>query len=121
MLTEKSIQIFLKNLRFHAYIGVDERERMIGNEFEINLNITIPYQEGMIADDLNATISYAEVYEIVSEIMTKPRKLLERVAAEIIGEIKGKWPEIEAGEVEIIKTAPPIPGISGEVGVKLFF
>ncbi len=121
MLTPKTVQISLKNLRFHAYIGVIERERIIGNEFEVNLEVRLPFHEEMAADNLDATISYADLFEVVSAAMSRPRKLLERVATEIIREVYEKWPVIESGEIEIVKVAPPIPGISGEAGVKLFF
>lgn len=121
MLTPKSVQISLRKLRFHAFIGVGERERVIGNEFEVSLSVKIPFNPEMGADDLEATISYADLYEVVTDVMTRPRKLLERVAIEIAEIIKQRWADIESGEIEIIKIAPPIPGITGEAGVKLFF
>lgn len=121
MMTPNCVQISLRNLRFHAFIGVGERERVIGNEFEVNLAVRIPFRDGMASDDLDSTVSYADLYEVVAAAMTRPRKLLERVALNIVREVKEEWPEVESGEVEIIKIAPPIPGISGEAGVKLFF
>lgn len=121
MLIPQKMQINLKNLRFHAFIGVEERERVVGNEFEVNLGITLPFNEGMAADDLGATVSYADLYRVVSTCMSQPRKLLECVAVEIAREVKKRWPELESGEIEIVKIAPPIPGITGEAGVKLFF
>lgn len=114
-------EINLNEVSFFGYHGVLEAERDLGNEFKVNLSVTLPFQTGIIEDDLSATVSYADLFEIVSEEMKKPRKLLEKLAYEIGRRIKEEYPLIEKGFVRIEKVRPPIKGMLGSASVEFFF
>lgn len=114
-------EIAIKGVKFYARHGVWEQEKKVGNEFIVDLSIRIPYNEQFFSDDLNNTISYADLYEIVEEEMGKPRKLLETVAATIHKRINAKWPEILGGSITICKSIPPIARMTGRSEVTLFF
>ncbi|MCH5241377.1 MAG: dihydroneopterin aldolase [Muribaculaceae bacterium] len=114
-------KISLKNLSFYSYHGVLEEERKIGNEFRVSLSVFIPYNQEIINDDLSATVSYADLYEIVKAEMGSPKKLLETVAQRIVAEIKAGFPQIIRGEVTIEKIHPPIPSMLGSASVTLLF
>lgn len=117
----KKFEISLSDLRFYSRHGVFEQEQKIGNEFTVDLTIETRYDERIEDDDLTATISYADLYEIVREEMETPRKLLETVASKIAGRIKSKCGEIIGGNVTICKSTPPIEGITGKAKVTLIF
>lgn len=117
----KEFRISLSDIRFHAFHGVFEQENRVGNEFSVSLSVRIPFDDAIDSDTLDATISYAELYEIVEKEMKKTRKLLETVASSIQKQICMKWPEITGGEITIYKSTPPIPSITGTAGVSLFF
>lgn len=114
-------EIALTNLRFYGRHGVWKQEQKIGNEFIVDMRIRIPYFDAILSDDLDATISYADIYGIVAEEMAKPRKLLETVAATIHFKIAHRWPQIISGCIRICKSNPPISHISGSSEVTLFF
>lgn len=114
-------EIALTDLRFHAGHGVWEQENVIGNEFIVNVKLRIPYSDEIASDNLEATISYADVFSIVEKEMMKPRKLLETVAVSIKKELTSKWPRILSGSISICKSTPPIAGILGKSEVTLFF
>lgn len=114
-------EISLKSLRFHSYHGVLPQENRVGNEFIVDITLRIPYREEIADDNLAATISYADVYSVVSEEMAKPRALLETVADSICKRLKADFPMILGGFVSICKSVPPIANISGSAGVKLIF
>lgn len=114
-------EIGLTNLRFHARHGVWEQENKVGNEFIVDVKVRIPYTEEILTDDLNSTISYADIYEIVENEMGKPRKLLETVAAAVLSRLKAIRPGITSGSIRICKSNPPIARISGSSEVTLFF
>lgn len=114
-------EIALNDLRFHSRIGVAKQERTVGNEFAVSLTVSIPYTDGAAGDDLSATISYADIYDIVKAEMGKPRQLLEAAAAAIARGIREKWPEILSGHITICKSTPPITGITGNATVTLIF
>ncbi len=117
----RRFEISLTDLRIHAFHGVMEQERKVGNEFIVTLRIRLPYSDSIKNDDLGATVSYVDLYKIVSEEMSKPRSLLETVADSIADRIREDWPGIEGGEITICKSNPPISGITGRAEVRLFF
>ena len=114
-------EISLNNLSFYAYHGVYEEELKTGNEFRINLSVWIPCHEEMDEDDLENTVSYADLYSIVEAEMKKPRKLLETVALSIAKTIKKDFSLIKRGSISIEKVHPPIPGMLGSASVILNF
>lgn len=115
------MEIFLKDVRMHAHHGVFEQERRVGNEFIVDLLVSVPDTEGMREDALEGTVSYADLFEIVRSEMQRPRKLLEAVAISICEAIKLKFPQISKGELTITKSVPPIAGIAGHAGVRKNF
>ena len=114
-------EIKLHDLLFYGFHGVMEHEREFGNEFRVNLSVKIPYRRGIDEDDLDATVSYAILYDIVSEEMSHPHKLLEKVAIQISKRIKAEFPYVISGRIEIEKSRPPIRGMLGSASVVLNF
>ena len=114
-------KICLNNLHFYSFIGVAEEERKIGNEFKVSLTVFIPYSEEIEKDEIEATVSYADLFEIIKEEMGVKRKLLEKTASEISRHIRQKFPQIKNGEITIEKVHPPIPGMLGSASVSLLF
>lgn len=117
----KTIEIALEHLGFHSLIGVMAQEKVVGHDFVVDLAVRIPYSEGVERDDMDATISYADLYEVVRMEIEKPRDTIEAVAASIVNEITRRWPQIESGGISICKSTPPITGITGSAKVSIFF
>ena len=114
-------EICLKDLRFYAYHGVFDGEKKIGNEFRVSFSVFMPFNESIDTDDLEKTVSYADLYEIVKEEMQSPKNLLEKVTSDIARRVKKEFPIITRGRIEIEKVHPPIPGILGSALVALNF
>lgn len=114
-------EISLRDLHFHAFHGVEAQERIVGQEYTVNLMVKIPRWENPGMDCLDDTISYAEIYKEVEEEMEMSAKLLETVCFSIACRLKARWEQIESGWIEIIKHAPPIPGIDGNAAVRYVF
>lgn len=111
-------QIQLENLRFFAHHGVFEQEKTVGNEFIVDLSITIPAKEDYNQPlSLEDTISYADIYDIINQVMKSPEELLENVGRKISLKLINKWSVIKSGTVKITKVSPPIPGFSGRAAV----
>lgn len=113
-------KIQLIDLRFFSRIGVFKQERTVGNEFIVNIEIDID-ASSFQSEDLNSTISYAYLYGEVEKIMKKEWLLLETVAKEIQIVYIKRWPQIIRGKINIVKQAPPIPGIDGKCGIEFIF
>ena len=75
--------ISLNKLRFHAFHGVMEQERRVGNDFEVSLTVEYPFEKAMESDDLCDTLNYAELYDVIAAEMRQPSDLLEHLAGRI--------------------------------------
>lgn len=102
--------ILLENIRIYAYHGVFPQETLVGNNFIVNLKITADLSKAIESDDLNDTISYATVYEIVEQEMAISSKLLEHVAGRIIKSLKKHFSQIDEIKLKISKINPPVKG-----------
>lgn len=100
--------ILLENVELFAYHGVIPQERLVGNVFRVDLKIKADVGKAAESDDLENTVNYAEVYDIIKSEMAIPSKLIEHVAKRIIKSIKKKYPQVETVEIKLSKRNPPI-------------
>lgn len=113
--------ILLQGLRFHAYIGVGEQERQVGNDYVLDLRLGYPFADAMLSDEVADTLNYAEVFGAVSEIMQKPTKLLETAAGTIARELFRQFPKTESIDLKLVKLNPPMGADCNGAGVELHF
>ena len=102
-----SLEIVLEEMRFYAHHGVLEQERLVGNNFTVNLTIGLNTYSSLYSDDLKDTINYAEVYNIVQREMNTPSALLERVLGRVVCKVFKQWPIIEWIDISLSKLNPP--------------
>ncbi len=100
----------LRKIRCYAYHGVAEQERCVGNDYEIYVKVKYPFKDAMETDNLDATLNYAQLYEIIYREMRISSHLLEHVAGRIIRAIQTEFPLSEGGILSISKQKPPISG-----------
>lgn len=117
----KVFEISVIDLRFHANHGVFPQETEVGNEFRVDVTVKFPFNQRIYDDDISATVSYADIFEIVKTEMEIPRKLLESVASSIADRLTETFPDIISGTVAIEKSTPPIPHFNGIARVLLSF
>lgn len=103
-------KIFLEDVKIYAYHGVLPEENIIGTYYILNLELHTDLWKASESDDLNDTISYADINEILHHEMKIKSKLLEHVAGRIISKIHGKFPQIDYIKIRITKTSPPMEG-----------
>ncbi|MDE6048554.1 MAG: dihydroneopterin aldolase [Paramuribaculum sp.] len=99
--------IEIDSLRLFARHGVAGQERIVGNIFEVSLSLRYPLESATESDNLDNTLNYAEVINIVREEMDIPSQLLEHVAGRILKRLTSEFPLISGGRIKITKTAPP--------------
>ena len=114
-----SSKIYLRNVRFHAFHGVLPQERIVGNDYLVNLVLDYDFSSAMQTDDLQGTLNYAEVYQKVREEMAVPSKLLEHVAGRIAHRLFSVFPEIQKLQLSITKVNPPMGADSDGAGVEV--
>lgn len=103
-------KIELKSMKFYARHGVGEQERTVGNYFVVDLLLTAPLENAVKSDDLNDTINYAKVYQVIKQEMDIPSDLLEHVAGRILSVLKVSFPQLEEIELKLSKLSPPLGG-----------
>lgn len=110
------IKIHLEQLHFFAHHGLYEEERILGNEFIVDINIYyLPYQK--IIHSINETVDYSAVYGLLAERMKHPSDLLETIATGFCYQVMEKFSAVQTIEFSIKKLCPPIPKFEGNVGV----
>ena len=114
-----STYIYIKGVKFHAFIGVSDIERKVGNDYTIDLRIKYPFQKAMFSDEVEDTLNYAETYNIIKQTMKKPTKLLEYSANLIIDNLKSSFPLIQTIDLKLTKLNPPMGADCNGDGVEL--
>lgn len=115
----KSSYILLENVKFYAFHGVLPQERKVGNDYQVSLRIGYDISRAMVSDDVNDTLNYAEVYQLLSQEMSVPSALLERVAGRIGDRLFRKFPAIQSIDLTIIKVNPPMGADSEGAGMEV--
>jgi dihydroneopterin aldolase len=103
-------KIFLDEVKIYAYHGVLPEENIIGTYYILNVELHTDLWKAADSDDLNDTISYADINDLIHEEMKIKSKLLEHVAGRIISKVHEKFPQIDYIKLKITKTAPPMKG-----------
>ncbi len=107
--------ISLHNLKFFAFHGVYEEERILGNNYEVNVALSFdPVEE---VTTLEQTINYQSVFEIVKQNMLIPTALLETLAQRLAQDIHAFDNRIKSISVSVEKKNPPISNMEGAVSV----
>lgn len=102
--------IALEGMRFYAYHGFYEEERIIGNHFTVDVYVEMPIIRAAATDDLYSTVNYEIVYRFCQQEMRKPCRLLETLAQAIAERISGYFEEAGNVTVRVRKHNPPLGG-----------
>lgn len=111
--------IYINDLRFHAFHGVMPQERLTGNDYSVDLRVGYDVSSAMLSDDVNDTVNYATLYEIVRQEMSVPSQLVERVAYRIADRISRRYPDVTRMDVRVTKLNPPLGADCHGAGVEL--
>ncbi len=102
------MEISLNDIRIFARHGVMPDERTLGAWFRVSLSVTTDCPNATESDELDDTVNYALMAEIVKEEMGIPSKLLEHVAGRIGKRLLADIPAIETLTVKVYKEHPPV-------------
>lgn len=106
----EAMKITLHEMRFYAYHGVFAQEQRVGNHFIVELTFWADIAESLHRDELEETISYADVYEVIKAEMAIPSCLLEHVVGRISERLFATFPRIQRIALTLSKCNPPFPG-----------
>lgn len=112
-------KIFLENIKIYAYHGVLPEENLIGTYYLINVELHTDLWKASETDNLDDTISYAEINNIIHQEMAIKSKLLEHIAGRILRKIHQQFPQISFIKLKLTKTNPPMKGECKGASVEL--
>ena len=113
-------RIFLRGMRFMACHGVLPHEREVPQPFEVDVEMGLDLRAAGESDDLDDTVNYAKVYDVVSTVLTVTRKyLIEALAEEIADDLLRHFDSLRWVRVTVHKPTAPIDGIFSDVGVTI--
>jgi dihydroneopterin aldolase len=104
-------RIRLEGMVFYGQHGVDPAEKSLGQRFVVDVELERDLRKAGRTDDLQDTVSYAQVYRLVRAVVEGPSKnLIEAVAEEIARRIAESGAVVEAIRVRVRKPEVPIKG-----------
>lgn len=108
------LTVSLHNIHLRAPIGVYEEERVLGNDFEVDVDLWLRVEEGAawpFAD-------YGIINTAARAAFSAEAKLLEEVAQQLHSELQATFPAATRIAVAVRKLRPPLPGVVGYAQVR---
>ena len=107
----------LNNIEFMACHGVLPEEKVTPQKFIVDIRIeTDQIVEAARTDNIEYTLNYVDVYEMVNNIMTNQQyDLIETIAMKISTVIVENYGSVISVDTKVTKVNPPIEGFIGTV------
>ncbi len=114
-------KILLNNLEFYGFHGLLPEEKKMGQRFNVDVELFLSLQKSGETDDMNDSIHYGHVYELVKEIVEgESMNLIEAIAETIATQLLASFSLLSACTIKVIKPDPPIPGHYQSVAVEIY-
>lgn len=101
--------ITLAGMRFEGCHGVTDEERALPQLLEVDLEVRLDLEAAARTDDLDATVDYGPLIDIVRSVIEDGRqRLLEAVAGAILEGVLGADARTLGATVRVRKLAVPV-------------
>jgi len=115
-----SDQINLTGIKAFGYHGVFKEERIHGQSFIADVELTLDLTKASQSDELDSTIDYSKVVDlVVDEIQGEAVNLIERLAGRIAEKIKSTHPVISKVVVTVHKPHAPVDAEVKDISVTI--
>ncbi|MDA0682617.1 MAG: dihydroneopterin aldolase [Bacteroidetes bacterium] len=108
--------ITVEGIRVFAYHGHLPEEAILGGHFIVNVWVTADTSEVEKTDDLNDTVDYVKIIEIVKQKMAIRANMIEVPAKRIVDAILPLH-KVQKVKVEVEKIQPPIDATFDKISV----
>jgi 7,8-dihydroneopterin aldolase/epimerase/oxygenase len=113
-------RIQMKNMVFYGHHGDMPEERVLGQRFIIDLELSLNMAEAARTDDLAKTVDYVGVYEMCRQMLERERvNLLETLASHLADRILADHPRVLKVEITVKKPSVPLRGALDYVAIEL--
>ncbi len=110
-------KIIVEGIKLYCYHGCLDEEAIIGANYIVDVTMETDFTEAAKTDDLNKTIDYVTVYNIVKLEMAIRAKLIETVGQRIVDHLKKEFISLKKLEIKITKLNPPMNGNVEKVSI----
>jgi len=110
-------QIIVEGINVFAYHGCLDEEGKIGCNYTVDVTMETDFTEAAKTDDLDKTIDYVIVYNIVKTQMAVRSRLLEQVGQRVVDELKKQFSSLKKVSVKVTKINPPMNGDVEKVSI----
>ncbi len=112
-------ELVIEGIRFQARCGVTPDERQRPQPLLADLTCACSVHDAIQSDNLATTVDYARIVQRVIDVGTAHETaLIEKLADRIAQAILTEFP-VDRITVWLRKAAPPLPDVTGSVGVRL--
>jgi dihydropteroate synthase len=112
--------IFITGLSLHAFHGVMEHERKVGQTFAIDLALRIDLAGASRSDKLADTVSYDRVVDVAASAFCGERfRLVEAAAGAVAEAVLASFPQVSGLRVTVHKPHAPIAATFADVGISI--
>ena len=106
-----STKLSLKNMIFFGRHGVYAEERKLGQQIAVDVEMFSDLTEAGLKDDLKLTVDYADVYNLVKQVVEKEEfNLIEGIGLAILKRLGERY-ELKRITVRVRKPQPPVGGL----------
>jgi dihydroneopterin aldolase len=103
-------KIYINSIQLYAYHGCLPEEALIGSNYTVDVLMETNFSEAANTDNLDKTIDYCTVFNIVKEEMAIRANLLENVAMRIVKRLKSELNQLHKVNLTVTKLNPPMNG-----------
>jgi dihydroneopterin aldolase len=112
--------IFVTGLLIHAHHGVMPHEEKVGQQFALDIELTLDLSDASRSDKLVDTVSYSAIVEAaVTAFTARSYRLVEAAGGAVADTILLAFPRVESLRVTVHKPHAPIAAIFGDAGVTI--
>jgi dihydroneopterin aldolase len=113
--------IRINNLKFYTKNGVLPEERVLGQQLEVDVELTLPLDKAGKSDDVKDTVSYAEINDLIAlHLEEHSYDLIEAVISGLLDEIEAGFADkLDAALIRIRKYSVPMPGIFDNIEIEM--
>ena len=108
--------ITVEGIRVFAHHGHLPEERVLGGHFIVNVCLELDTTLVEETDNLNDTVDYVKIIEIVKHNMATPSQMIEHVARRVVDAILS-LNKVKKVNLEVEKIAPPIDASFDKISV----
>ena len=115
-----SDQIFLTGIAAFGYHGLFDHERQNGQDFFVDVALTVDLTTASKSDEISDTVNYAEITNlVVSHITTEPVNLIEKLAGRIADHILKDHAKVLVATVTVHKPQAPVEAVLKDIAVQV--